>query len=188
VSAQVFLAAFLGCLFALVAVRIATWQFKLWFLRRVMRRVYKGQPFVDAGGMPPTMPPTMPPSAPSQRIGTAHCSECDATQGITDDEAGVSILNGLGWRRDDTALYCKTCAPKHADAREIAVEQNQLAPSTMSSVVHFVCDACASQVTFDSRALLEVKAQLNSNGWRIGDCVCPSCAAKTAASDTPNAT
>lgn len=167
-SAQVFLAAFLGCLFALVAVRIATWQFKLWFLRRAMRRVYEGQPFVGAGGMPPTMPP----SAPPRRTGTAYCLSCHATQGITDDAAGVATLNHLGWRRDHAALYCPTCAAERPGVREIDVEMIRKPHGVM------ICERCDERGAFDLRlAPNEVKAKFRAEGWRMGECVCPNCAA-----------
>ena len=174
-TADVFLAAFLGCLFAQATLAIAIKQYLGWRLRSAMRKAYVGSPVDGALAMP------------GPRVATAHCSECHATQQITDDVAGVSMLNGLGWRRDDFALFCPKCSSNRIGTREI--EERQKPEPVRLAMGHGTveCESCGGRQTFDIGVpVAQSKAKLRAEGWALGECACPRCASATQATAAPD--
>jgi hypothetical protein len=183
-SSDVFLAAFVGCLFALAVVALAVWQALAWKARRFLkksagdfagwiegaadgdpemraeldkltaRRAYRGR----TTGSPPIAPLTV-----------ATCTKCKGGPGVSVD---LDALYALGWRMTrDGDFHCPTCV-------------------RASSMARAVCFCAHEHVLPDGvRPGAESQAILEQAGWVLvnGAMSCPACVTKAAVDESPGA-
>ena len=127
-TAPIFLAAFLGCLFAFAFTVFAAYT----YARRRLRRAIAGgvRPLLE--GLVSTFPAALPEivlfvreragaacshgerEVVSVRMATATCNVCGANEGVPDHPLAIEMLHAGGWTVINDALVCAACSEKYA--------------------------------------------------------------------------